>query len=233
MDGYLAYLNNAIKKFNDNNYTFKNIFLSAIAAGVFIALGACGSQCTMYYTGNKFLSAFIFAIGLVMVVFSNSELFTGNCLLIIPTVRKDIKPKQLIEHGVIVFFGNMVGAFLIASTIGRAVPLNDAMIDTAAAKIAIPFGRALVLGILCNILVCMAVYMAAGADSSISKIVLLMLPVMLFVICGFEHSVANMYFIPAAADMTFLLGNLILVTIGNIIGGFILGIYFWLRFDVK
>lgn len=233
MDGYIAYLNNAIKKFTDNNYTFKNIFLPAIAAGAFIALGACGSQFTMYYTNNKFLSALIFSIGLVMVVFSNSELFTGNCLLIIPTLRKDIPVAKLIEHGIIVYFGNMIGAFLIASTIGSAVPINDTIINTAQAKISLSFGRALILGILCNILVCMAVYMAAGADNTISKIILLMLPIMLFVICGFEHSVANMYFIPAAADWSLLIGNLVPVTIGNIIGGCGLGLYFWIIFDLK
>ena len=207
---------------------------------------------------GKFIGACIFPGGLTMVLLAGSELFTGNCLLTISLLQKEIKFGGMIKNWVWVYIGNFIGAGLVALAIvvcGQVGLFGNGMavsvISTAVAKTSMSFGAALIKGILCNFLVCIAVWIAFAAKDVVGKIVGLFFPIMMFVLCGFEHSVANMYYIaaglfaikvPAYADAataagvdfsnlnvgSFLGGNLLPVTIGNIIGGAIcVGCVYW------
>lgn len=219
-------------------------FLLAIMAGAFIAFGGLGSQiascCAPDPSTARMVSSVVFPIGLFMVLVGGAELFTGNCLITIPVLSGKTKVIYMLRNWLIVYFGNMVGGFIVAflATFGHIYSFNDGalaanVVSTAVAKANISFSDGLIKGILCNVLVCMAVWCSFAADELAGKVFALWLPVMLFIICGFEHSVANMYFIPAGlmtsavygvpAESLNLLGffvtNLIPVTIGNIIGG--------------
>ncbi len=219
-------------------------FLLAIMAGAFIALGGLGSQiascCAADASSARMVSSVVFPIGLFMVLVGGAELFTGNSLIMIPVLSGKAKVSGMLKNWVIVYFGNMVGGFLIALCAATSHiysfsnnALAQGVVNTAVTKANISFSDGLLRGILCNVLVCMAVWCSFAADELAGKVLALWLPVMLFIICGFEHCVANMYFIPAGmltsaiygipADGLSLFGffvtNLIPVTIGNIIGG--------------
>ncbi len=219
-------------------------FLLGILAGAFIALGGLGSQiasCTAADPSSaRLISSVVFPIGLFMVLVGGAELFTGNCLITIPVLSGKARLSGMLKNWVIVYLGNMVGGFpiaLIAATshsysfAGHALAEN--VVATAVTKAGITFSDGLLRGILCNVLVCMAVWCSFAADELAGKVFALWLPVMLFIICGFEHCVANMYFIPAGMLTSAIYGipaeglslfgyfvtNLIPVTLGNIIGG--------------
>ena len=223
---------------------FSTTFLLAVMAGAFIALGGLGSQIASCFaetpSAGRLISSVVFPIGLFMVLVGGAELFTGNCLITIPVLTKDTTPLKMLRNWVIVYFGNMVGGFIIAAiaAFGHIYSFGDgqlaaSVVSTAVTKSSISFSDGILRGILCNVLVCMAVWCSFAADELAGKVLALWLPVMLFIICGFEHCVANMYFIPAGylasvvhgipADGLSLFGffvtNLIPVTIGNIIGG--------------
>ena len=220
--------------------------LLGILAGMFIALAGVGATFGNVYV-NKVMGAAIFPAGLAMVIIAGSELFTGNCLLILPVLEKSITVSRMLRNWLLVYIGNLIGAVLIsAMTVwgGTFDSIYDTVIATAVTKATLPFGAALLRGILCNILVCLAVWMAMAAKDVAGKIVGLFFPVFLFVLCGFEHCVANMFYLPAgifaaarygiAAEGlslgTMLLGNLLPVTIGNIIGGCGIGCAYWLAY---
>jgi formate/nitrite transporter len=175
-----------------------------------------------------------------MVIIGGAELFTGNCLIIVPVLSKKATIKGMARNLGIVYLGNMVGGLIIAllANFSHTYAFADgklaqAVVATAVAKSNISFMDGLLKGILCNILVCMAVWCSFAAEEAAGKVLTLWFPVMLFIIGGFEHCVANMYFIPAgmmtsavygagSAPITmggFLLNNLLPVTIGNLIGG--------------
>ena len=218
-------------------------FILAIFAGAFIALGALGSQivsCGVVPVAiGRVLSGLIFPIGLAMVIIAGGELFTGNCLLFIPVLDHQISWLDFVKNLVIVYIGNMVGSLFIASlaNFGHVISLYNGelvqtVVTTAAVKANIPFLDAFFKGILCNVLVCIAVWASQAAEELSGRIIALYLPIFLFVVCGFEHSVANMYFIPAgmiaqhvygvSAHITlfgFFITNLIPVTLGNLVGG--------------
>ncbi len=219
-------------------------FLLGILAGAYIALGGLGSQiascCAANPSSARMISSVVFPIGLFMVLVGGAELFTGNCLIFIPVLSGKAKLSGMLKNWILVYFGNMVGGFLIALTASTSHiysfannALAESVISTAVAKVTITFSDGLLRGILCNVLVCLAVWCSFSADEVAGKVFALWLPVMLFIICGFEHCIANMYFIPAGmltsaiynlpADGLSLFGffvtNLIPVTIGNIIGG--------------
>lgn len=230
------------------------LFLLAVLAGAYIALGAQASAVASFHFADdpetygqaKLASAVVFPVGLMMVTFCGAELFTGNCLMVTGLLDKKITASQLLRNWVIVYIGNFAGSLLIAAMIGYSGLwesgdglLGAMTVKTAISKVSLPFGRALVLGILCNWLVCLAVWMAAAAKDATGKILAIFFCIGLFVLSGFEHSVANMYFIPAgimasandafvslrgldASVLTvgnFLLRNLLPVTLGNMIGG--------------
>ena len=249
--------------------TVKMLVLGALA-GMFIALAGVGTtivQATLINTplvsAGRLLGAVVFPAGLIMVVLAGSELFTGNCLIIIPVLQKEIKLREMLRNWLFVYIGNFIGSLLISVITvysGTYSLFHDAAaanaIYTAAAKVNLSFGDALLRGILCNFLVCIAVWMSNAAKDAVGKISALFFPVMLFVLCGYEHSIANMYFIPtgllASANPVYVEAytsvygsaglarltwgsmftrNIIPSTIGNIIGGAVLvGFMYWFAF---
>ncbi len=242
------------------------MFLLAILAGAFIAMGAIfattvsAGASALPYGITRLLAGLTFTLGLILVVVSGSELFTGNSLIIIAFANRRITLAKLLRNWVVVYAGNFVGAILTAYlmflarqyTFG-AGSIGLAALNTGEAKTALGFVQAVVLGIFCNALVCMAVWMCYSARSTIDKILAIIPPISALVAAGFEHSIANMYFIPIGlfikqmgtpaffeaikktpADFphltwgNFFLANLVPVTIGNIIGGVVMvGLMYW------
>ncbi len=215
------------------------MFLLAVFAGAFIAFAGVAATIGTALAG-RIAGACIFPAGLAMVVVAGSELFTGNNLMIISAMERRITAGQLLLAWLVVYLGNLAGSLLVAAlSVGAGTfdAVYETLLSTAAAKTALTFPSALLRGVLCNILVCVAVWMTAAAKDAAGKIVSLYLPIMVFVLCGFEHSVANMFYIPAGLlaaaryaaapeGLTwgaFFLKNLLPVTLGNMIGGVGLG----------
>ena len=238
----------------------QRLCLSAVLAGFLIAAGAVAANTAGHMLTNAGLSrvlcGLLFPFGLIMVIITGAELFTGNCLITISVLEKKASLAGMVRNLVIVYIGNLLGAVVLASAIVYCGQLDLSAgalavhtIRTAAAKCAIPFGKAVVLGILCNILVCAGVMCSLCGKSLAGKAIGAFVPVSFFVIGGFEHCVANMYYIPAGlmaagvpqyarlaaeagVDLSALtLGgfftNLLPVTIGNIIGGCGFGALIW------
>lgn len=232
------------------------LFVEAFLAGMFIALAGTASTIAASTIDSpsvaKLVTALIFPAGLAMVILNGTELFTGNSLLVISLLDKKIKIGNLLKNWLIVYIGNFVGSVFVSfmcvygnvyKLFGGAAGLSAA--SAAASKCSISFEEALLKGIMCNILVCVAVMMAVMAETPPAKIFTLYLPIMVFVICGFEHSVANMSYIStglflklsgqvdpsvSADNITlwgFLITNLVPVTLGNIIGGGLTGVACW------
>ena len=241
-------------------------FVLAILAGAFIALGAvfattvtagCGG---LPFGVTRVLGGLAFCLGLILVAVAGAELFTGNNLIVMAAADRRITLAQLLFNWGIVYFGNFVGAIATAVLMflsgqfafGEGV-IGMRALTIAHAKCQLGFVQAVALGILCNALVCLAVWLCFSARSTTDKILAIIFPITAFVAAGFEHSVANMYFIPiglfirSGADISFwetvgtsasdfanltwsnfLAVNLLPVTIGNIIGGALMvGIVYW------
>ncbi len=209
-----------------------------VLAGAFIAFGAQGAITISQTLGNidvglqKFAFAAIFPVGLMMVVMCGAELFTGNNLMTLGCLSCQFTWKDILKNWVVVYFANFLGSVIIVLMIVKSgmatpgTPAADFVIGLASKKVHLTFAAALLRGILCNIIVVLAVWMATGAKDVISKIFACWFPIMLFVLSGYEHSIANMFFIPLAmslgAEITmadFLVKNLLPVTLGNLIGG--------------
>lgn len=219
------------------------LFLLAVLAGMFIALAGVGSTMANVAV-NKFAGACVFPAGLAMVVLAGSELFTGDNLMIVSVLEKRITAGSMLKVLALVYLGNFAGALLtalLAHLSGTLGTMAEAVAGTAAAKASMGFGKAFVRGILCNVLVCIAVWMAAAAKEPAGKIIGLFFPIMVFVLCGYEHCVANMYYLPAgiltaakysvaAEGLSWgsaLIGNLLPVTLGNMVGGMGVGACYW------
>lgn len=205
--------------------------LLGVMAGMFIALAGMASTFGNVYV-NKAMGAAIFPAGLCMVLVAGSELFTGNCLLIIPLLQKEITPLSLLRNWLTVYCGNFAGALLVVMLCKwgglGAGAIGEAAAATAAAKAALPFADAFFRGVGCNILVCIAVWMSFAARDVAGKVLAVFFPIMAFVICGFEHSVANMFYLPfGGATPGGCVHNLIPVTLGNIVGGCLVGAIYW------
>ena len=215
-------------------------FLLAIMAGMFIAFAGVGATFANVYANSKLAGACIFPGGLAMVILAGSELFTGNCLLIIPLLKKEITFKDLLKNLGIVYIGNLVGALFVTLVCvygGAFDGIKTTVISTATAKATLDFFPALLKGIACNVLVCIAVWMGFTAETAGGKILAIFFPIAIFVVAGFEHSVANMFYLPAGIFSAIkygvttdgltlvncLVNNLLPVTIGNIIGGMLVG----------
>ncbi|MBD5131619.1 MAG: formate/nitrite transporter family protein [Clostridiales bacterium] len=224
------------------------LLILGVLAGAFIALG--GVVATIAGSGFEGVQAnlikgAVFPLGLMLVVICGAELFTGNCLLVAPLMSKKIKPLGMLKNWGLAYVGNFIGAVLIAVLVvyGHVYsePAATASVITAAAKCNANFGYALLKGILCNILVCLAVWAAMASKSAGGKIIALYLPIFAFVACGFEHSIANMFYITsglmasaeygiAAAGLSFgngLVFSLLASTLGNIIGGALIAVAYW------
>ncbi|MDE7165368.1 MAG: formate/nitrite transporter family protein [Clostridiales bacterium] len=221
------------------------ILLLGVLAGAFIALG--GAIATVAGTAVGGTSAIlvkgaVFPLGLMLVVICGSELFTGNCLLVAPLLNRDIKVRGMLKNWGLAYLGNFIGAVLIALLVVYSNTYSGnigvAAVSLVAAKSELNFGVALLKGILCNILVCLAVWSAMASKNAAGKILAVYLPVFAFVVCGFEHSVANMFYIMSAVMIDggafnfgyALLNGLLAPTIGNIIGGALIAVAFWVLY---
>ncbi len=234
-----------------------SLLVLAVLAGAFIALGAmfattvlAGTDGMLPFGVSRLLSGMVFCLGLILVIVGGAELFTGNNLMVMAWAARKVTLAEMLRAWVIVYIGNFIGAlgtagivFLSGQYLSGKGSVTLVALTLASNKVSLSFDHALFLGILCNVLVCLAVWLAYGARATTDKILAILFPVSAFVVAGFEHSVANMYIIPlglmikawAPAALWTQIGtnaanysgltwvgfveNLIPVTIGNIIGG--------------
>ncbi len=248
-----------------NKAVSKTLMLAIMAgmmiamAGVFYTTASAGSG-AMPYGMAKLVGGITFSMGLMAVVLCGGDLFTSSTLLAIPVATRKISMHQMFKNWGVVYFGNLVGSLLIVAMIvytdqwqGGHGSIGSSALYIANAKLGHSFGQALVLGILCNLMVCLAVWMSYSARAASGKMLAMVLPVAMFIAAGFEHSIANMYLLPvglaikavAAPEFWTEIGktaasfpnitlsnilwmNLLPVTIGNIIGGSVLiGLFNW------
>jgi formate transporter len=253
-----------IKKARTDTLT---LFALGILAGAFISIGGIfaitvgsGTGTLIPFGLTRLIMGLSFSVGLILVVVGGAELFTGNMLLVMAFANRKVSLGLLLRNWGIVYLGNFTGSLLTAGLVfiarwhelGKGA-VGLALLNTGEAKTGLEFWQAIALGILCNAIVCMAVWLTYSSRTTTDKILAIVLPIAAFVAAGFEHSVANMFFIPAAlfvrlgaspafftaiqkapADFphltwsNFFLANLLPVTIGNIIGGSVLvGLVYW------
>lgn len=222
-----------IRKANDKVW---QLLLLGILAGLYIGFGGQVSLVATEQGLGRIVAGMAFSTGLVLVVIAGAELFTGNIIMTVGAVTRQFPVSRLLRSWLAVYAGNLIGAYLLALTVWKAGvlghagslnPLGRLAVSVASTKLALPFGECVLLGILCNILVMLAIIMATLAKDIVSKIVCCVLPIMVFVACGFEHCVANMYLIPVGlladgrslADQAAMFRNILPVTLGNILGG--------------
>lgn len=238
------------------NLPLAKMILLGMMAGAFIAFGGAASSVAAHGVADvglaRSIAGAIFPVGLMLVVFTGSELFTGNSLMIMAVIDKKITLFKMIRNLVVVYFANFIGALIIDVLVFLSGQfdfsgggLGAYTIKVALAKTSIAPVTAVISGILCNILVCLAIVLAGTAKDSIGRIFGIFFPIAAFVVCGFEHCVANMFYIPAGmlaatntayvqkahelygitaqqcSSLTHFAGteSLLFVTIGNIIGG--------------
>lgn len=245
---------------------FFRLFVLATLAGAFIGLGAQFFTLAIHDSSlpfglTKLIGGLVFSLGLILIVLAGAELFTGNTLMVLGFVDGVISARGLLRNWTIVYMGNLIGSLILVLLMyySGQWALNSSMVGAKAllianSKVNLAFHVAFVRGILCNILVCLAVWLCFGARTTTDKILAIVFPITAFVASGFEHCVANMYFIPmgialknqtavaaAAGTMSgaplvlqnltwsgFIVENLIPVTLGNILGGSILvGLVYW------
>ena len=184
------------------------LFIKAILAGMMIAFGAAGSSVAAHDIANvglaRLVAGVVFPMGLMMVVMTGAELFTGDCLAIMATVQKKHTALKLIRMLVVVYFGNLLGSLMLTCIDYVSGQYNYSSgilgaytIKVALGKCNLDFTTALASGILCNILVCAAVMLAARAKDVTGKLLCCFFIILLFVVSGYEHCVANMYYVPA------------------------------------
>ena len=214
-----------------------------VLGGAFIALGALwytlvASDATLGFAAGRVLGGVVFSLGLILVVVAGAELFTGNNLLVMAWAGRRITTRELLRHWAIVLAANAAGAMAMAllAVWSGYVELNGGAVAATAVQIAVrkatlPMTQAFFAGVLCNLLVCLAIWLAMAARGVADKVVAIVFPIAAFVAAGFEHSVANFYFItlglllrdtvavPGALDWTAYVTNLVPVTLGNIVGG--------------
>ena len=250
------------------NLSISKMFVLSVLAGMFIALAGVASSTASASIATpsvaRLVSGVVFPSGLAMVLLAGSELFTGNTLIVISLLEKQVTWGGMLKNWVVVWIGNLVGSVLVSALcvygnqvglFGGALAVAD--ISTAISKCSMPFGQAFLKGIGCNFLVCIAVWIGLAAKDVTGKVVGLFFPIMLFVVCGFEHSVANMYYISVgvlangldsfaalaaqaglnAENLTWanmFWKNLLPVTLGNIVGGSLLvGLPYWFAYVKK
>lgn len=251
---------------NKTKIKMGKLMILAFFAGVFVALACEASTLAASsllgdrskFPIGKLVQGLVFTPGLIFVILAGGELFTGNTLMTIPLLDKKISLGVMLRSWILVYFGNFIGALFVAFLLSRSGQwfFADGLVGVrtiliAKGKIDFSFGQALVLGLLGNFLVCLGVWMSLGAKSYGSKVISAFFPIFVFVLSGFEHSIANMYYLPAGilaknfpdlasktglgletlkslniSNMVFK--NLLPVTLGNIIGGtiFIGTLYF-------
>jgi formate/nitrite transporter len=246
--------------------SFTQTFLLGILAGAYIAIGAqfatlVTSDSTLHFGLTSLIAGIVFSLGLMLVVIGGAELFTGNTLIIMGYITKRITTRELMNNWIISLLGNLVGSLTMVFWMSQSHQweffhhmVGAKALLIANAKVNLSFKTALARGVLCNAMVCLAVWLCFSGRSVADKVLSIVFPIGGFVASGFEHCVANMYFIPigivlrknpdvvAAAEKMagktvnlsnltwkgFFIDNLIPVTLGNIVGGVILvGVVFW------
>lgn len=239
------------------------MFWLGVLAGIFIALAGVAATVApasiQAASVAKLVGAAVFPGGLAMVLLAGSELFTGNTMIVLPLCCRQCTLGGMLKNWIVVYIGNLVGSILIAALVVYGHTFNlfggavgASAIGIATGKVNLAFSDAFIRGILCNFLVCIAVWMSFAAKDVVGKVAGIFFPIMFFVLVGFEHSVANMYFISAGlfanstgafselltnisadklANLTwgnFFVKNLLPVTLGNIVGGsFLVGVGYW------
>ncbi|WP_010256476.1 formate/nitrite transporter family protein [Treponema primitia] len=241
-------------------------------AGVFIAFASEGSNMAAFnlfanpdtYGLGKVLAGAVFGTGLMLVVVAGGELFTGNTLILVGVLDRKVKIRQMLSNWLVVYIGNLIGSVFIAYMMNRSMLFNSSngvlggqTIKIAAYKTALSFESAFFLGIMCNWLVCLAVWVSYAAKDVTGKLFACFFIICLFITSGFEHSVANMYYIPAGIMaksnplwveashvgaeqlanlnwLNFIIKNEIPVTLGNIVGGSgMVGLLYWISLKKK
>lgn len=237
------------------------LLLLGVLAGFLIAMGGAVTNTAGHTIADvglcRVVSGLLFPFGLAMVVLTGAELFTGNTLIFLSVLDRRATVAGMLRNWVLVYLGNLAGTLLTAAGCAFSGQMDYSAgglavftMKVAAGKCALPFGHALILGVLCNVLVTLAVLLALSAKDLPGRVLGAYLPVAFFVICGFEHSIANMFYIPAGlfakavpqyavlaagagldlAGLTwgrFVAGSLVPVTLGNIVGGLLVSAIFW------
>lgn len=240
------------------------MFMLAVLAGAFIAMGAVFATTVSAGGGlpfgvSRLLSGIVFSLGLILVIIAGAELFTGNNLIVMAWAGKKVSTARLLRNWTIVYLGNFVGSIATAALVflSGQYELGSGAVGAKAlaignAKCELEFVPAMFLGVFCNALVCLAVWLSFSARSATDKVMVIVPPIAAFVAAGFEHSIANMFFIPiailikdfapdsfwvsagvsresyTALNWTGFAKNLLPVTIGNILGGGVLvGVVYW------
>ncbi|MDO5118558.1 MAG: formate/nitrite transporter family protein [Coriobacteriales bacterium] len=226
-------------------------FVLACLAGFFIGMGGMfmllvKSDAALSFTPSALLGGFAFSLGLFAVLVAGAELFTGNNLMLLGCLEGRYSATALLRSWCLVYLGNLVGSLLLAVILvlanfggmnGGAV--SEVAVSVAVAKCSLPPLSAFFRGIMCNVLVCLAVWMGFAGKTVVDKFLAAAMPVMGFVACGFEHCIANMFFLPyglmlsggSAVTMGAICVNILVVTLGNMVGGaLLLGGAYWLAF---
>jgi len=251
----------AIRKANRD---FVSAFFLAVQAGSFIAFAAAFFTMTIHDSAlgvglTKLIGGVTFSLGLILVIIAGADLFTGDTLMVMGCYSGKFKVRRMLRGWLFVFLGNLVGSLAIVSLVhfsghwlGNSGAIGAKALAIANGKVNLSFVQAFTSGMLCNILVCLAIWLCYSSRSVTDKIMAIIFPITAFVAMGFEHSVANMYFIPAGlilkhnpkivallngADLSnltvngFLLNNLLPVTIGNMVGGAVfVGTIYWILY---
>jgi formate/nitrite transporter len=252
--------------------TALSLLILGFFAGAFIAFAAEGSNMAAFnlfanpdtYGLGKVVAGAVFGVGLMLVLVAGGELFTGNTLIVVALLNKKVKMREMLRNWTLVYIGNFIGSIFIAYMMYKSGLFNSGngglggqTIKIAAYKTGLPFLSAFYLGIMCNWLVCLAVWVSFAAKDVLGKLFACFFIIGLFVTSGFEHSIANMYYIPAgifvkanqawaeAAHIsagqlsglnwtTLFTKNLIPVTLGNIVGGAgMVGLLYWISLKIK
>lgn len=245
-------------------------FVLSMLAGMMIGMGATfmlfvKADAALSFGVSQILSGLCFSLGLLCVIVAGAELFTGNCLMVCAAASKKITWGSVLKNWLIVWLGNLVGSLLLVAILVGADTasmgsgaVGNAMINTAYAKINLDWSVIFFRAIMCNVLVCLAVWMGFAGRTVIDKVFTTIFPVMAFVACGFEHCVANMFFLPmgiitfntvgytgdvsaatlAGFQQALTVGgaayNIVAATLGNIVGGaIIVGLAYWIAYRSK
>lgn len=244
-----------------NALTLSRLIPLALAAGFFIGLGGLYftlfmADSSLSFAVQRFAGALMFSLGLAFVIICGAELFTGNSLMIGALASRKIPVGGMLRNWIWVWIFNLVGAVILVTLVylsdtPKLGQMGATMMKIAAGKVSLGWGTLFFKGILCNVLVCLAVWMGFAAHSVADKILAVLLPVSAFVALGFEHCVANMYFLPmgyllassgfpapagfdpSVITIPGIFYNLSAVTLGNLVGGFMVALVYWWAFAEK
>lgn len=244
-----------------NALTLSRLIPLALAAGFFIGLGGLYftlfmADSSLSFAVQRFAGALMFSLGLALVIICGAELFTGNSLMIGALASRKIPVGGMLRNWIWVWIFNLVGAVILVTLVylsdtPKLGQMGATMMKIAVGKVSLGWGTLFFKGILCNVLVCLAVWMGFAAHSVADKILAVLLPVSAFVALGFEHCVANMYFLPmgyllassgfpapagfdpSVITIPGIFYNLSAVTLGNLVGGFMVALVYWWAFAEK